>query len=45
LGIHGEIRTACGRGDAAVEGHGDLHEDEGALMLAPAGEAFVEAAG
>ncbi len=33
------------RGDAAVEGHGDFHEDEGALVLAPAGEAFVEAAG
>jgi len=34
-----------GRGDAAVEGHGDFHEDEGALRLAPMGEGFVEAAG
>lgn len=34
-----------GRGDATVEGHGDLHEDERAFVLAPAGEAFVEAAG
>jgi len=33
------------RRDARVEGHGDLHEDEGAMVLDPAGEAFVEAAG
>ena len=33
------------RGDAAVEGHRDLHQDEGALVLDPFGEAFVEAAG
>ena len=33
------------RRDARVEGHGDLHEDEGALMLNPAGETLIEAAG
>jgi len=33
------------RRDACVESHRDLHEDEWALMLDPAGEAFVEAAG
>ena len=33
------------RGDAAVEGHRDLHQDEGALVLDPFREAFVEAAG
>jgi len=36
---------AGGRCDAAVEGHGDFHQYEGALVLNPAGEAFVEAAG
>jgi hypothetical protein len=30
---------------AAIEGHGDFHEDERTLVLAPAGEALVEAAG
>ena len=39
------MRDAGRRSDAAVEGHGDLHEDEGALVLDPFGEAFVEAAG
>jgi hypothetical protein len=32
-------------GDATVEGHGDFHENERALVLAPAGKAFVETAG
>ena len=31
--------------DAAIERHGDFHQDEGALVLDPAGEAFVDAAG
>jgi len=35
---------AGGRSDTAVEGHGDLHEDEGAVCLAPTGEGLVEAA-
>ena len=35
---------ARGRGDAAVERHGDLHQHEGALVLDPAREAFVDAA-
>ena len=33
------------RGNAAVERHGDFHPDERALVLDPAGEAFVDAAG
>ena len=33
------------RGDAPVERHGDFHQHEGALVLDPAGEAFVDAAG
>ena len=38
--------SGIGRGgDAAVEGHGDLHMDEGALVPDPFGEAFVDAAG
>ncbi len=32
------------RRDARVESHGDFHEHEGAVMLNPASEAFVEAA-
>ncbi len=37
--------SANWRSDAAVEGHGHLHLDEGAVVLAPTGEGFVEAAG
>ncbi len=33
------------RRDARVESHGDLHEHEGAAVLNPASETFVEAAG
>ena len=33
------------RCDARVEGHGDFHQHEGALVLDPAREALVEAAG
>ena len=36
---------ARGRRDAAVERHGHLHQDEGALVLDPSREAFVDAAG
>jgi len=40
-----EMVLADGRGDAAVEGHGNFHEDERAAVLAPASEALVEATG
>ena len=44
VGLTGDLMAGW-RGDAAVERHGHLHEHQRAAMLAPAGEALVEAAG
>ena len=44
VGLAGAV-MARRRGNAAVERHGHFHQDEGAFVLYPAGEALVDAAG